>query len=159
MNGKRRVDDAFGETEEASRKRMRCSSTLLPPKYQSKKTWSSLHTTEDLDDFGHVQGRVVHAEESSNGGPMQLIVAISDSHHTCDSVVCTFKNCKGDPLRLPHPGALVRVALVQARSEVISGSLSQLVFNGPVLMEIEQGREKWLVDTRLIGESEGLLAQ
>jgi hypothetical protein len=159
MSGKRRVDDAFGGTEEASRKRMRYSNMLLPPKYQSKIAWTSLQTTGDLDNFGHVQGRVVHTEESSNGGLMQLIVAINDSCHTTDSVVCSFKNCRGDPLRLPQPGALVRVALAQAMSEVTSGSLSQLVFNGPVLMEIEQGREKWLVDTRPIGESEGLLDQ
>jgi hypothetical protein len=153
MNGKRRVDDAFGGAGEASRKRMRCSNTLLPPKYQRKKTWMSLQTTEDLDDLGHVQGRVVKAEKSTDG-PMQLIVTINDGHHTSDSVVCVFKNCKGDPLRLPRPGALVRIALVQARPEVSSGSLSQLVFNGPVLMETEQGGEKWLVDTRLIGKSE-----
>ena len=156
MYSKRRADDAFGGTEEASRKRMRCSNTLLPPKYQSRKTWTSLQTTEALDDFGHTQGRVIHAEESSNGGPMQIVVAINDSHHTSDSVVCTFKNCDGD-LRLPRPGALVRIALVQAKSEFLSGSLSQLVFNGPILMEIEQGTEKWLVDTRPIGENEGLL--
>lgn len=138
---------------------MRYNNMLLSPKYQSKKTWTSLQTTGDLDDFGHVQGRVIHAEESSNGGLMQLIVAINDNCHTTDSVVCSFKNCKGDTLRLPQPGALVRVALIQARSEVTSCSLSQLVFTGPVLIEIEQGREKWLVDTRPIGESEGLLAQ
>jgi len=159
MNGKRRAEDAFGEAEEASKKRMRCSNTLLPPNYQSKKTWTSLQATEDLDNSGHVQGRVVLAQESSSDGPMRLIVAANDGHHTSDSVVCVFKNCKSDPLRLPQPGAFVRVALVQARSEVTSGSLSRLIFNGPILMEIEQGGEKWLLDTRLMGESEALLDQ
>lgn len=158
MNGKRRVGDAFGEADEASRKRMRCNNSLLPPKYHAKKTWTSLQTTEDLDDLGHVQGRVVQTEKS-NDGPMQLILAANDGHHTSDSLVCVFNNCEGDLLRLPRPGALVRVALVQARPEVTSGSLSQLVFNGPVLMEIEQRGEKWLVDTRLIGESEDLLGR
>lgn len=158
MNGKRRVGDAFGEADEASRKRMRCNNSLLPPKYQAKKTWTSSQTMGDLDDLGHVQGRVVQAEKS-NDDPMQLVLATNDGHHTSDSVVCVFRNYKGGPLRLPRSGALVRVALVQARLEVTSGSLSQLVFNGPILMEFEQGGEKWLVDTRLIGESENLLAR
>lgn len=158
MNGKRRVGDAFGEANEASRKRMRCNNSLLPPKYQAKKSWTSLQTTEDLDDLGHVQGRVVRTEKS-NDGSMQFVLAINDGHHTSDSVVCVFENCKGDLLRLPRPGALVRVALVQARPEVTSGSLSQLVFNGPILIEIEQGGEKWLIDTRLIEDGEDLRAQ
>jgi hypothetical protein len=158
MNGKRRVDDAFGEADEASRKRVRCNNSLLPPKYQAKKTWTSLQTVEALEDLGHVQGRVVQAEKS-NDGPMQLVLATNDGHHTSDSVVCAFSNCKGDLLRLPRSGALVRVALVQARPEVTSGSLLQIVFNGPILMEVEQGGEKWLVDTRLIGEGEDLLVR
>ena len=137
---------------------MRCNNSLLPPKYQAKKTWTSLQTTDDLDDFGHVQGRVVQTEKS-NDGSMQFVLATNGGHHTRDSVVCVFEKCKGDLLRLPRPGALVRVALVQARPEVTSGSLSQLVFNGPVLMEIEQGGEKWLIDTRLIEEGEDLRAQ
>lgn len=137
---------------------MRCNGTLLPPKYQAEKTWTSLQTTKDIDDLGHVQGRVIQAEKS-NDGSVQLVVATNGGHHTGDSMVCVFKNCKGNHLRLPRPGALIRVALVQARPEVASGSLSQLVFDGPVLMEIEQGAEKWLVDTRPIGESEALLAR
>ncbi len=158
MNGKRRVGDAFGEADEGSRKRMRCNNSLLPPKYQAKETWTSLQTTEDIDDLGHVQGRVVRTERS-NDGPMQFVLATNDGHNTSDSVVCVFENCKDDLLRLPRPGALVRVALVQARPEVTSGSLSQLVFSGPVLMEIEQGGEKWLIDTRLIEEGEDQLAR
>ena len=158
MNGKRRAGDAFGAADEASRKRIRCNNSLLPPKYHAKKRWTFLQTTEGFDDLGHVQGRVVRTEKG-NDGHMQLVLATNDGHHTSDSVICVFNNCKGDLLRLPRPGALVRVALIQARLEVTSGSLSQLAFNGPVLMEIEQGGEKWLVDTRLIGESEGLLVR
>ena len=159
MNGKRRVEDAFGEAQDASKKRMRCNNALLPPTYQSKKAWTSLQSTEDLNDFGHIQGRVVHAEESSDDSPMRLTIATNDGQHAGDSVVCVFKNCKGDPPRFPQFGALVRIGLVQARSEVTSGSLLRLVFNGPVLMEIEQEGEKWLVDTRLIGESEAPLVR
>jgi hypothetical protein len=158
MNGKRRVDDAFGEAQDAPRKRMRSIHALLPPMYQSNKPWTSLQTTEDLEDYGHVQGRVVHVEKSNDDGPIRLTVATSDSQYPGDSVICVFENCKGDPPRLPQPGAIVRVALIQARPKVTSGSLSRVVFNGPILMEIEQGGEKWLVDTRPIGESETLLS-
>jgi hypothetical protein len=131
MNGKRRVDDAFGEVQSAPRKRMRCNNALLPPKYQSRNEWMSLQTTEDLDDSGHVQGRVVSAEKSNSDSSLRLTIAAMDRYHTSHSVVCVFKNCTGDPLRLPQPGGLVRVALIQARSEVTSGSLSQLVFQRP----------------------------
>ena len=135
---------------------MRCNHSLLPPRYQAKRAWTSLQTTENIGDLGHVQGRVVQAMKS-NDGPMRLVLA-TDDHHTGDSVACVFNNYKGDSLRLPRSGALVRVALVQAKPEVTSDSL-HLVFNGPILMEIEQGGEKWLVDTRPIGESEDLLAR